>query len=89
MSSELEVYCYDLVRLDWSRRGGGAASYIKSLIAYSYKYSFFSNSGSIFVDIYLPKSKTILLDVLYRPLDTSDCVKHINTVFTETGVLDK
>ena len=37
----------------------------------------------------MPKSKPILLGILYRPPDKSDFVKHINNVFTETGVLDK
>ena len=35
LSSELEVDCYDLVRLDPSRRVGGVACYIKSSMAYS------------------------------------------------------
>ena len=87
-SSELEVDGYDLVRLDRSRRGGGVACYIKSSIAYSYKDSFCSNTESIFVDIFLLKSKPILLDILYRPTDKLDFVKYTN-VFAETGVLDK
>ena len=37
LSSELEVDGYDLLRPDQSRIGGGAASYIKSSIVYSYK----------------------------------------------------
>ena len=37
LSSELEVDGYDLLRPDQSRRGGGAASYIKRSIVYSYK----------------------------------------------------
>ena len=36
LSSELEADCYDLVRPDRSRRGGGVTCYIKSSIAYSY-----------------------------------------------------
>ena len=56
-SSELEVYSYGLVRLDRSRRDGGVACYIKSSIAHNYNGSFCSNIESIFVDIYLPKSK--------------------------------
>ena len=70
-------------------RGGGVACYVKSSIGYSYKDSFCSNTESIFVDIFLPKSKPILLGILYKPPDKSDFVKHINNVFTETGVLDK
>ena len=90
MSSELEVVRYDLVRLDWSRRGGGVACCIKSSIAYSSKDSFCSKTESIFVDIFfLLKSKPILLGILYRPPDESDFVKHIYNVFTETGALDR
>ena len=78
-SSELEVDGYDLVRLDQLRRGGGVACYIKSSIAYNYKESFCSNTESIFVDIFLPKSKPVLLGILYRPY-------LINNVLTETGL---
>ena len=86
LSSELEVDDYDLVRLDRSWRGDGVACYITSSIAYSYKDSFCSNTESFFVDIFLAKSKPILLDILCRPPDRSDFVKHFNNVFTETGV---
>ena len=88
LSSELEIGGYDLVRPDRSRRGGYVACYIKSSIAYSYKDRFCSNTESIFVDIFLPQSKPILMSILYRPPDKSDFVTHIN-VLTETGVLDK
>ena len=88
LSSEFNVNGYDLVRLNHSRKGGGVACYIKSLIAYSYKENFCSNIESTFVDIYLLKSKPILLGILYRPPNKSDFIKQIN-VFTETGVLNK
>ena len=78
MSSELEVDGYDLVRLDRSRGGAGVACYIKSSTAYS--YSFCSNKESTFVDIFLPKSKSVLLGILYRPPDKLDFVKKINNV---------
>ena len=29
------------------------------------------------------------MGIFYRPLDKLDFVKHINNVFTETGILDK
>ena len=61
LSSESEVDGYDLVRLDWSKKSGGVSCYIKSSIAYSYKDSFCGNTESIFVDIFLPKSKPIPL----------------------------
>ena len=61
------------------------------MIAYSYKDSCCSNIQSIFVEIYLPKPKAILLGILYRPPDfvKSDFVKHINNIFIETKILHK
>ena len=50
-SSELEVDGYDLVRLDRSKRDRGVTCYIKSLISYSCKDSFCSNTESVIVDI--------------------------------------
>ena len=89
MSSELEVDVYNLVKLDWSRRNCGVVSCIKSTITYSFKDSFFINIKSIFVNIYLTKSKLVLLGILYRPPHQSNFLKQINNIFTETGVLDK
>ena len=47
---------------------------------------------SIFVNIYFPKPKSILLDILNGPPNKSDksdhLIKHINDVFTGTGALD-
>ena len=83
-----EVHGYGLVKVNRLRRGGGVTCYIKNLMAYCYKYGFCSNTESIFVDIFLSKSKSIPLGILYRPPNKSDFVKHIN-IFTETGVLDK
>ena len=37
----------------------------------------------------MPKSKPILLGILYSPPNKSNFFKHINNVFTETGILDK
>ena len=88
-SSELPVGSYDLIRINWSRRDSGVACYIKVSIAYSYKGSLSSNIESIFIDIYLPKPKPVVLGILCRSPDESDFVKHINNVFTETGVLEK
>ena len=85
LSSESEVDGYALVRLDQSRRGDGVACYIKNSIAYIYKDSFSSNTGSIFVDIFFPKSNPILLSILYRPPNKSDFVKHIKMFSQKLG----
>ena len=52
LPSELEVDGYNLVKLNWSRRVGGVARYIKSSTAYSYIDSFCSNTESIFFTLF-------------------------------------
>ena len=62
---------------------------IKVVLLVTVKDSFSSNIESIFVGIYLPKSKPILLCILCKPPDKSDFVKRFNNAFKETEVLDK
>ena len=81
-SSEIEIEGYDLLRLDWSRRGGGVACYVKKVLAYNYKHSFCKSTESIFIDIVLPKSKPILVGILYRPSDKNNFVKSLEETFT-------
>ena len=76
MSSELKVNGSDLIRLDRSRSGDGLACYIKSSIAIVAKTVFAATSKVFLFDIYLAKSKPILLGILYRPPDKLDFVKH-------------
>ena len=65
LNSELDIDDYDLIRLDRSRRGGEVACYTRKSLSYNHKTSFCRNNESIFKDIFLPKSKPILVGVLY------------------------
>ena len=59
LNSELDIDGYDLIRFDCSRKGGRFACYIKKSLSYNHKTSFYCNIESIFIDIFLPKSKPI------------------------------
>ena len=87
-SSEIEFEGYDLLRLDRSRRGGGVACYSKRSLAYNYKDNFCKSTESIFVDIFLPKTKPILVDILYRPPDKNNFVKNLEETFTGFDILE-
>ena len=86
MSSELDVDGYDSID-----QGEVVVLLVtfKSSIAYSYKDSFCSNTAIFLLTFFLPKSKPILLGILYRPPDKLDFVKQVKNVFRETGVLNK
>ena len=77
---------YDLVTLDQSRRDGDAACFIKSPITYSFK-DVFALKPKVFLLTFM--YRPVLLGILYKPPNTLHFVKHINDIFTETGVLDK
>ena len=68
LSSELEIEGFDLVRSGRSRRGGGVACFVKNYISYNRK-PIFCNTESIFIEIFLLKSKPVLIGILYRPPD--------------------
>ena len=86
LNSELDIDEYDLIRLDRSRRGGGVACYIRKSLSYNHKTSFCRNIESIFIDIFLPKSKPILVGVLYRPPDKPDFIEHLNNSLKESNM---
>ena len=86
LNSELDIDEYNLIRLDRSRRGGGVACYIRKSLSYNHKTSFYRNIESIFIDIFLPKSKPILVGVLYRPPEKPDFIKHLNNSLKESNI---
>ena len=61
LSIELEIEGYDLLRSDRSRRGGGVACFVKNSISYNGKPNFCINTESIFIKIFLLKSKPVLI----------------------------
>ena len=88
MSIELETQGYDLVRSDRSRRGGGVACFVKNSISYNRKPNFCINTESIFIEIFLPKSKPVLIGILYRPPDKYDFVNCLEHTFSDTNVFE-
>ena len=86
LSSELEIEGYGLVRSDRSHRGGGVACFVKNSISYNWKRNFCINTESIFIEIFLPKSKLVLIGILYRPPDKYDFVNYLECTFSDTNV---
>ena len=88
MSSKLEIEGYDLVRSDRFRRGGGIACFVKNSISYNRKPNFYTNTESIFIEILLPKSKPVLIDISYRPPDKYDFANCLERTFSNTNVFE-
>ena len=72
--------------MDRSRKGGGVACYIRKSQSYNHETSFCRNTESIFIDIFLTKSKPILVGSLYRPFDKLDFIEHLNNSLKESNI---
>ena len=88
LSSELGREGHDLVRSDQSRRGGGIACFVKNSISYNQKPNFCINTESIFIEIFLLKSKPVPIGILYRPPDKYDSVNCLERTFSDTNVFE-
>ena len=65
LDGEINIDGYELVRSDRNRHGGGVACYIRSDITFNIRGDFSSEIENIFLDILLPKTKPILIGILY------------------------
>ena len=86
--SELEIEGYDLVRSERSRRGEGVAYFVKNSISYNPKPNFCVNTEIIFIAIFLPKSKPVLIDILYRLPDKYLFVNCLECTFSNTNAFE-
>jgi len=66
---------YHILRKDRNRNGGGVLAYIKESLSYNLRDDFDSQNESIFFEIFLPRSRPILIGIAYRPPNDSDFIK--------------
>ena len=65
LQSEIQINNYDLLRRDRNRNGGGVACYVRSDISYIQKQYFPEEIENIFFEILLPKTKLIVVWIIY------------------------
>ena len=88
LSIELEIKGYDLLRFHQSQKGGGEACFVKNSISYNQKPNFCINTESILIEIFLPRTKPVLIGILYRPTDKYDFVSCQERTFSDTNVFE-
>ena len=85
---EINIDGYELIRSDRNRHGGGVACYIRNDISFNPRDNFSSEVENIFLDMLLPKTKPILIGILYRPPDQSKFLDKLSTAISETDNFD-
>lgn len=88
MSSEIEIEGYDQVRSDQSWRGRGVACFVKNSFSYNHKPNFCINTESIFREIFLAKSKPVLIGILCRSPDKYDFANCLERTLSDTDVFE-
>ena len=88
LDEEINIDGYELVRSDQHRHRGGVACYIRSDVSFNVKSNFSSEVENIFFDMLLPKTKPILIGILYQPPDQSKFLDKLSTAISETDNFD-
>ena len=83
LQSEIQISNYELLRCDRNRNGGGVACYIRSDIGYLQKHFFRKENKNISVEILVPKTKPLIVGIIYRPLNQSKFLEIINSNFVK------
>ena len=69
-----------MIRSDRNRHGGGVAYYVRNDISFNVRSDFSDERENIFFDMLLPKTKLILVGILYRPPDQSKFLDKFSAV---------
>ena len=88
LDEEINIDGYELARSDQQRHGGGVTCYIRNDISFNVRGDFSSEIENISLDIFLPKTKPILIGILYRPPDQSGFLDKLSTAISKTSCFD-
>ena len=87
LDDEVNIDDYELIRSDRSRHGGGVAYFIKNDVAFTSRGGFSNEIENLFFDILLPKTKPILVGILYRPPNHSRFLERLTSAIINTNDL--
>ena len=88
LDGEVNIAGYEIKRCDRNRHGGGVACYIRKDLAFNPREDFSPDIENVFLDIQLPKSKPILVGVLYRPPTASGFLDQLTLAISKTVDFD-
>ena len=84
LDGEINIDGYELIRSDRNRHEGGAACYIRSDVSFNVRGNFSNKVENSFFDMLLPKTKPILIGILYWPPNQSKYLDKLSTAISET-----
>ena len=88
LDGELNINGYEVIRSDRNRHGGIVACYVRNDICFNIRSDFCHEIENIFFDMLLPKTKPILVGILYRPPDQSKFLDKLSTAISRSNAFD-
>ena len=86
--NEISISGYNVLRNDRNKRGGGVICYIRVDINYNRRENFSKDTENIFIDILLPKTKPILIGIIYRPPDQNGFIRSLSEAISNAENFD-
>ena len=78
---EIEIDGYNILRFGRNRHGGGVACYVRNDLSFTKRNYFPHNIETIFIEIFLPKTKPVTVGIVYRPLSQTNFLETMNEHF--------
>ena len=88
LDGEINIDGYEVIRSDRNRYGSGVVCYVRNDISFNVRSDFSDEIENIFFDMVLPKTKPILVGILYRPPDQSKFLDKLSTAISRSNNSD-
>ena len=88
LDGEVNIDGYEVIRSDRNRHGGLVACYARDDISFNVRSDFSDEIENIVFDMLLPKTKPILVEILYRPPDQSKFLDKLSTAISRSNTFD-
>ena len=87
--SEIEIDGYNILRFDRNRHGGGVACYVRNDLSFTKRNYFPHDIETIFIEIFLPKTKPMTVGIVYRPPSHTSFLETMNEHFYKLDTINK
>ena len=88
LDGEVNIDGYEVIRSDRNRHGGRVACYVRNDISFNVRSDFSDEIENIVFDMFLPKTKPILVGFLHRPPDQSKFLDKHSTAISRRNTFD-
>ena len=86
---EIETDGYNILRFDRNRHGGGVACYVRNDLSFTKRNHFPHDIETIFIEIFLPKTKPMTVGIVYRPPSQASFLETMNEHFYKLDTINK